>query len=134
MSTQTPQGALSLALLQEKLLEAEAEQLEVSPDEVTRIKQQVAQISRRLKILARELLIPVVALAQVNRGSEDRQDHKPRLSDLRAAAAVLRGRHVAPHVTAWVVPGSENIKRAAEAEGLRAVFEDAGFGAGIDRR
>ncbi|WP_420995591.1 3-isopropylmalate dehydratase large subunit [Cupriavidus sp. 30B13] len=50
-----------------------------------------------------------------------------RLSDLRAAAAVARGRHVAPGVTAWVVPGSENVKRAAEAEGLRAVFEAAGF-------
>jgi 3-isopropylmalate/(R)-2-methylmalate dehydratase large subunit len=50
-----------------------------------------------------------------------------RLSDLRAAAAIARGRRVAPHVTAWVVPGSENVKRAAEAEGLRAIFEDAGF-------
>lgn len=50
-----------------------------------------------------------------------------RLSDLRAAAEVARGRRVAPGVTAWVVPGSEAVKRAAEAEGLRAVFEDAGF-------
>ncbi|MBB3009977.1 MULTISPECIES: 3-isopropylmalate dehydratase large subunit [Cupriavidus] len=50
-----------------------------------------------------------------------------RLSDLRAAAAVVRGRRVAPGVTAWVVPGSENVKREAEAEGLRAVFEAAGF-------
>jgi len=50
-----------------------------------------------------------------------------RLSDLRAAAAIARGRHVAPHVTAWVVPGSENVKRAAEAEGLHTVFEAAGF-------
>jgi 3-isopropylmalate/(R)-2-methylmalate dehydratase large subunit len=50
-----------------------------------------------------------------------------RLSDLRAAAAVARGRHVAPGVTAWVVPGSENVKRAAEAEGLRELFEAAGF-------
>src|SRR5207248_3666511 len=45
--------------------------------------EQVANISRRLKFLARELSIPVVALAQVNRSSEDRQDHKPRLADLR---------------------------------------------------
>ncbi|TFZ02902.1 3-isopropylmalate dehydratase large subunit [Ramlibacter henchirensis] len=50
-----------------------------------------------------------------------------RLSDLRAAALVARGRHVAPGVTAWVVPGSESVKRAAEAEGLRQVFTDAGF-------
>jgi 3-isopropylmalate/(R)-2-methylmalate dehydratase large subunit len=50
-----------------------------------------------------------------------------RLSDLRAAAEVARGRHVADGVTAWVVPGSENVKRAAEAEGLHTVFEAAGF-------
>lgn len=50
-----------------------------------------------------------------------------RLSDLRAAAAVVAGRRVADGVIAWVVPGSENVKRAAEAEGLREVFEAAGF-------
>ncbi|WP_322107004.1 3-isopropylmalate dehydratase large subunit [Paraburkholderia sp. J41] len=50
-----------------------------------------------------------------------------RISDLRAAAAVVRGKTVAPGVTAWVVPGSETIKRTAEAEGLKDVFETAGF-------
>jgi 3-isopropylmalate/(R)-2-methylmalate dehydratase large subunit len=50
-----------------------------------------------------------------------------RLSDLRQAAAVVRGGHVAPGVTAWVVPGSERIRREAEAEGLDRLFRDAGF-------
>ncbi|HMA89181.1 MAG TPA: 3-isopropylmalate dehydratase large subunit [Burkholderiales bacterium] len=50
-----------------------------------------------------------------------------RLSDLRAAAEVARGRRVAPHVRAWVVPGSMGVKRAAEAEGLHQVFRAAGF-------
>lgn len=49
-----------------------------------------------------------------------------RLGDLRAAAGVLRGRQVAPHVRMLVVPGSQAVKRAAEAEGLDAVFRSAG--------
>ena len=50
-----------------------------------------------------------------------------RLSDLRNAAAVLRGRQVAVGVRAIVVPGSASVKRAAEAQGLDVVFRDAGF-------
>jgi 3-isopropylmalate/(R)-2-methylmalate dehydratase large subunit len=50
-----------------------------------------------------------------------------RLSDLRAAAQVVRGRKVAPHVKAWVVPGSLRVKREAEAEGLDDAFRAAGF-------
>ena len=50
-----------------------------------------------------------------------------RLSDLRAAAEVARGRKVAAGVRAWVVPGSETVKREAVAEGLDKLFIDAGF-------
>jgi len=50
-----------------------------------------------------------------------------RLEDLRAAAEVLRGRHVAAGVRALVVPGSMQVKAAAEAEGLDEVFTAAGF-------
>ncbi|MFN9694118.1 MAG: aconitase family protein, partial [Synechococcaceae cyanobacterium] len=50
-----------------------------------------------------------------------------RLSDLRAAAAVAQGRQVAPGVRAFVVPGSEQVAAAAEAEGLADVFRGAGF-------
>ena len=50
-----------------------------------------------------------------------------RIEDLRAAADVVRGRRVADHVTALVVPGSAAVRRQAEAEGLDTVFRDAGF-------
>ena len=50
-----------------------------------------------------------------------------RLSDLRAAADVARGRQVAEGIKAFVVPGSEQVAKAAEAEGLDAVFRAAGF-------
>jgi 3-isopropylmalate/(R)-2-methylmalate dehydratase large subunit len=50
-----------------------------------------------------------------------------RLSDLRAAAAAVRGAKVATGVQAWVVPGSEQVRRDAEAEGLHRVFQNAGF-------
>ncbi len=50
-----------------------------------------------------------------------------RLSDLRTAAAVVNGRKVAAHVRAWAVPGSRQVKQAAEAEGLDRIFRSAGF-------
>src|SRR5262245_37896982 len=50
-----------------------------------------------------------------------------RLSDLQEAARVIRGQHVAPHVKALVVPGSQAVRVAAEREGLDRVFLDAGF-------
>jgi 3-isopropylmalate/(R)-2-methylmalate dehydratase large subunit len=50
-----------------------------------------------------------------------------RLTDLREAAQIARGRHVAPHVRALVVPGSRAVAAAAEREGLDVVFTRAGF-------
>ncbi len=50
-----------------------------------------------------------------------------RLSDLREAARIVRGHHVAPHVRALVVPGSQPVRLAAEREGLDRIFIDAGF-------
>lgn len=50
-----------------------------------------------------------------------------RLSDLRRAAGILRGRQVAPGVKAICVPGSNAVKRAAEEEGLDRIFTAAGF-------
>jgi 3-isopropylmalate/(R)-2-methylmalate dehydratase large subunit len=50
-----------------------------------------------------------------------------RLSDLREAARVIAGRKVAPTVRAMVVPGSQAVRKAAEAEGLHEIFREAGF-------
>ncbi len=50
-----------------------------------------------------------------------------RIEDLRDAARVVRGQHVAKHVRAMIVPGSTQVRDQAEAEGLAAVFIDAGF-------
>ena len=50
-----------------------------------------------------------------------------RLPDLRAAAEIIKGREVDPSVRAMVVPGSQRVKAAAEAEGLDEIFREAGF-------
>ena len=50
-----------------------------------------------------------------------------RLEDLRSAAHILKGRKVAKHVRAMIVPGSSQVRRAAEAEGLDRIFIEAGF-------
>jgi len=50
-----------------------------------------------------------------------------RIEDLRAAAQVVKGHHIATKVRAMVVPGSQHVKKQAEEEGLDAIFKDAGF-------
>lgn len=50
-----------------------------------------------------------------------------RLSDLRRASALLKGKKIASHVKAICVPGSSRVKREAEAEGIDAIFREAGF-------
>jgi replicative DNA helicase len=63
-------------------------QLMTSGKKVESRQQEVSEFSRALKLLAKELQVPVIALSQLNRGPEQRSDRKPQLSDLRESGSL----------------------------------------------
>ena len=50
--------------------------------------QEISELTRNLKILAKEINVPVICLSQLSRASEQRQDHRPQLSDLRDSGSI----------------------------------------------
>jgi len=77
-----------------KLVIVDYLQLMSSPKRVENRQQEVSELSRSLKLLAKELSVPVVALAQLNRGPELRTDKRPLLADLRESGCLTAETHI----------------------------------------
>lgn len=91
-------------------------QLMHSPSHSESRQQEIAAISRSLKSLGRELNIPVIAMAQLNRQAESREGHRPRMSDLRESGAIEQDADVIMllHREEYFKPQDESVKGKAE--------------------
>jgi 3-isopropylmalate/(R)-2-methylmalate dehydratase large subunit len=108
-----------------------------SPEQVAPIDATVPDPSLETNVARRTQLMGALAYMQLQPGQRIDQIRidrvfigscaNSRLSDLQAAAEVVKGRHIATNVTGWVVPGSLAVKRQAELEGLDKIFIAAGF-------
>ena len=131
------QGSVNINQLRSKLrkLKNQHPEIEIAVIDYLQIMQgignqdrhlQVSEISRGLKMLARELNIPIIALSQLNRGLESRNDKRPMLSDIRESGSIEQDADIILFVyrdDVYLYKEEKEREKAAKAEGKEFVSE-----------